>query len=141
MFTSENASLERKAHVQFNLACRRLERATLLSNRALAALESGDAAAGTRDANEAVDLLGPGEDEDEAVAKIRNKARYRRALGLVLTGELKRAKADHAELRRVRFYRLGWQDLVLRADKLDASNAPLKKVGVKQPVAAGAARG
>ena len=64
-----------------------------------------------------------------------------RPVALARAGELKRAKADHAELRRVRFYRLGWQDLVLRADKLDASNAPLKKVGVKQPVAAGAARG
>ena len=73
---------------------------------------------------------------DTPQQKLLHKARYRRALGLILAGEYKRAKADHAELRRVRFYRLGWQDLVLRADKLDGSNAPLKEVAAKPLVAA-----
>ena len=95
-------------------------RATLRSNRAAARLELGEGVDAVRDASAALALL-------PADSKAGRKARYRRALGRVLTGDLAGAKDDHRALRAARFYNLTWPDLVLRADRVDAANAPLRK--------------
>ena len=100
-----------------------MERATLLSNRAAAALELRDfeGAAGDCDAALAAVGGGVGVSASPDEKKIRDKVRYRRALAYLAQNKTTRAKIDHAAIAAT----TPWRDLEVRAREL-AKGAPRK---------------